>query len=214
MNEQITFNIGKLKGVIHYASKNYIVCSHGLYSNKDSKKYIEIAQHANDVGISCVRFDFRGCGESKGEFSFNVQDKANDLYEITNYIKKNFEVSQLSLFGSSFGGMVSLLYGSKNKVNSIALLSTPSQIHIGHVSENIMSCASQCSHVLILHGLKDVIVPSEHAKIVYRNVKQPKKLMFFNADHSFSEHRERAKAIDETIKWFQRFFKSAHKSVY
>ncbi len=206
MTKREKFEVEGVKGFIHYVSNNFIVCCHGLYSNKESKKYVEMAERANNAGLSCVRFDFRGCGESKGKFSFSLRDKVDDLDEVIHYIAKKFGNPRFSLFGSSFGGMTSLFYGSENKVNSIVILSTPLRIGFEHVSENVTPYAEKCSHVLIMHGLKDELVPNEDATIIYETAKQPKKLLFFNTDHSFSEENERAQALEEAIKWFKTYF--------
>lgn len=203
--KKIGFDVKGIKGIIHYVSNDFIVCCHGLYSNKDSKKYVEMAELANYMGFSCVRFDFRGCGESKGEFSLNLKSRINDLEEVMNHIEKKFNANY-ALFGSSFGGMVSLYYGSKNKVNSIAILSTPSHVKFGENETDILPYAGKCSHVLIMHGLNDELVPYQHATAIYGKVKQPKKILFFNTDHSFSNENERAKALEEALKWFKRYF--------
>ncbi|RLF45538.1 MAG: hypothetical protein DRN29_06545 [Thermoplasmata archaeon] len=209
--KKMEFDLKGIKGVIHYVGNDFVVCCHGLYSTKDSKKYVEMAELANDSGLSCIRFDFRGCGESKREFSFNLDDRVNDLKEVIDYIEKKFDDANYALFGSSFGGMVSLSYGSEDKVSSIAILSTPSHVQFEGYEADIIPYAEKCSHVMIMHGLEDDMVPYQHATAIYEKVKQPKKILFFNTDHSFSHRNERVKALNEAIKWFKRYFTSIQK---
>ncbi len=199
------FDLKGIKGIIHYAGNDFIVCCHGLYSNKDSKKYLEMAELANNMGFSCVRFDFRGCGESKGNFSFSLDERVDDLEEVMNYLEKKFG-GNYALFGSSFGGMASLYYGSQNKVSSIAILSTPSHVKFGENEADIIPYAEKCSHVLIMHGLEDELVPYEQAMEIYAKLRKPKKILSFKTDHSFTDENERRKALNEAIKWFKKYF--------
>ncbi|HEC76134.1 MAG TPA: alpha/beta fold hydrolase [Thermoplasmatales archaeon] len=124
------FNLKGIKGIIHYESNNFIVCAHGLYSNKNSKKYLELAELAKNEGISCVRFDFKGCEESRGNFSYSLKERYIDLKNVINYVEKKFKNANFSLFGSSFGGMVSIAYAGKNNVKSIAVMATPVKIEL------------------------------------------------------------------------------------
>ncbi len=188
-------DIKGLKAVLHYESEKFIVCCHGLYSNKDSKKYIELAEMANRKGISCIRFDFRGCGESKGKFDDKIESRLNDLIKVVDFIYDKFD-AKISLFGSSFGGMVAILYASLYTEYDIPLvtISTP---FIKHVKE--------CSKILIIHGIDDELVSVEEAKLLYKNAKEPKRLLFFKADHSFSNDNVRKKALEEAVKWLYSF---------
>jgi len=61
--------------------------------------------------------------------------------------------------------------------------------------------------VLIVHGTKDVIVPTENAKALYESAKKPKKLQWIKgADHVFMERDKTAKVIAVTTKWFKEAF--------
>lgn len=199
------FNLKEIKGIIHYESNNFIVCSHGLYSNRDSRKYLELVELAKNEGISCVRFDFRGCGKSKGNFSYNLEERYKDLKNVISYVEKKFKNASFSLFGSSFGGMVSIVYAARNNVTSIAILSTPAKIELEGKKIDIQPYIKNCSNVLIIHGKKDELVESKNAYTIYREAKEPKKLILLNADHSFSQEEERMKALEEVIKWIKRY---------
>jgi len=60
---------------------------------------------------------------------------------------------------------------------------------------------------LIVHGTKDVIVPTENAKALYEGAKKPKKLQWIKgADHVFMERDKTAKVIAVTTKWFKEAF--------
>jgi len=197
------FDINGLKCVLHYISNNFIVCCHGLFSSKDSKKYLEIAEAANERNISCVRFDFRGCGESKGKFSYKLEERLEDLEKVMEYLKK-FK-GKLALLGSSMGGMVAIKYAAKNEISCLAILATPYKFEIDGYVVDITADISKCSHLLVMHGLKDELVPPEHAEFIFQRAKEPKKILFFDTDHSFSDNKERAKAIEEAINWIEKY---------
>lgn len=205
MKELEEFNLNGIKGIIHYESDNFIVCSHGLYSSKESRKYIELAEIAENEGISCVRFDFRGCGESIGDFSYSLEERYKDLKNVIEYINKKFENATISLFGSSFGGMVSILYASRNHVESLSVMATPVEIEIEGRKIDIKPYIKKCSNIIILQGEKDEIVESKNAYLIYKEAKEPKKFVLFKTDHSFSDDKERMKAIQEIIKWIKRY---------
>lgn len=199
------FNFNGIKGIIHYKSDNFIICSHGLYSNKESRKYIELAELAKNEDISCVRFDFRGCGESEGNFSYSLEERYRDLKNVIGYVNKKFENATISLFGSSFGGMVSILYAGKNYVKSLSIMATPVKIYIKGRKIDVSPYVKKCSNILILHGKKDEIVESKNAYIIYKDAKEAKKIALFNTDHSFSDEEERIKALEEVVKWTKRY---------
>ena len=59
--------------------------------------------------------------------------------------------------------------------------------------------------MLIIHGRNDELVPFEHAEKLYENAMEPKKILLFNSDHSFSDDVERRKALEEAIAWIKKF---------
>jgi len=205
--KKLEANINGIKAVVHYVSNKFIVCCHGLYSNKDSKKYVELAELANKEGLSCVRFDFRGCGESEGSFEKSTLTKRlKDLEEVINFIKSKYD-AKIALFGSSFGGMVSILYASKNG-NCLVAMATPYKIEgkeSRFVDADVIDTIKNCSKILIMHGLKDELVSKEQAKILYSYAKEPKEILLFNTDHSFSDEKIRRKALSKAISWIKKF---------
>ena len=206
-------DINGIKAKIHYISNNFVICCHGLYSNKESKKYIEMAEIALKNGISCIRFDFRGCGASKGNFNEStLSNRINDLDEVVGYLKKNYSNAKISLFGSSFGGMVSIIYAYMHGIKPIVTISTPYKIEgieknfIEDANKyNILEMMEKISHILIIHGKKDELVSKNHAEKIYKMAKQPKKILFFNTNHSFSDDIERRKALNEAVKWIKSY---------
>lgn len=92
----------KVAAVEHEAgSDKWIFVCHGLASNKDRGGYKALCEKAVGNGFNAVRFDFRGNGESDGDFSDQtVKSKIEDLKAVVKF----FSPENYVLFGSSFGG--------------------------------------------------------------------------------------------------------------
>jgi len=213
--EKLSVN-GEISAVLHYSSDNFIICCHGLYSNKESQKYIDMAEMAGKEGISVIRFDFRGCGESAGDFyDSTLSNRIADLQEVIEYARKRFSNAKIALFGSSLGGMVSIIASSMDKkITSLSVLSTPYEIKedlgVGKKfmedlkKYDVLKAAEEAAPMLIIHGRKDELVPIEHAKMIYAHAPEDKKILFFDADHSFSTFRK--EAVEASLEWIKNHF--------
>jgi pimeloyl-ACP methyl ester carboxylesterase len=97
-----TENDESLAAVMHSgatADDDWLVCCHGFISDK-SGSYERRCQRAVTEGYNAIRFDFRGCGESDGEFvNQTLSSRIADLRAILDF----FEAESYVLFGSSFG---------------------------------------------------------------------------------------------------------------
>jgi pimeloyl-ACP methyl ester carboxylesterase len=89
--------------VAHTAeSDEWLVCCHGFVSDK-SGSYESRCLRAVDEGYNAVRFDFRGCGDSSGEFvDQTLGSRLDDLRAVLDYFERDTYV----VFGSSFGAKV------------------------------------------------------------------------------------------------------------
>ncbi|MFW6045854.1 MAG: alpha/beta hydrolase family protein, partial [Natronomonas sp.] len=93
-----------------------LVFCHGFVSDK-SGSYASRANRATQEGFEAVRFDFRGCGESTGDFrDQTLRSKLADLRAVLAY----FDPSSVVLFGSSFGAKVAFhLAGEDGRVVAV-----------------------------------------------------------------------------------------------
>jgi alpha-beta hydrolase superfamily lysophospholipase len=198
-------NVGGLSCLVHRAGPHAVVCCHGLYSSKQSLKQRELAVRVVARDLSCVRFDFRGCGESTGTVSHRLADRVADLETVMTFARATFPDGTFGLFGSSFGGMTALAYAARNPVATTVVVATPCRIEFEDESADITRDLPSCSHVLVMHGAEDALVDVADAEQIYRHVREPKKLKVYATDHVFSHDDIRGESLDEALAWFTRY---------
>lgn len=104
----------KFVGLFHETgSKEIVVLCHGFRSSKGDETMVNLARALEKEGISAVRFDFAGNGESEGHFEYgNYYREADDLHSVIQHFRGANRVVA-AILGHSKGGDVVLLYASK-----------------------------------------------------------------------------------------------------
>jgi len=102
---EIKVEEGEVAAVHHKAdSDKWVFFCHGFGSDKEGT-YENRCEKMVKEGWNAVRFDFRGNGESSGEFiDQTLSSKIKDLKAVV----EHFEPRKYCFFGSSFGGKVAL----------------------------------------------------------------------------------------------------------
>ena len=90
----------------HQGADELIVLCHGISTHKN--EYLDflvtIEDRLNRRGISTVRLDFRGHGESSlSPKSFSVGSQVVDLFNVVQWARERSPKSRMSFFGVSFG---------------------------------------------------------------------------------------------------------------
>ena len=112
---------GEEVAAVHHPadSDRWIFFCHGYGSDKEGG-YEMRAERAAKSGFNAVRFDFRGNGESDGEFiDQDLSSRIRDLETIIDF----FEAENYSLFGMSFGGKVVIHATGRLEPDSLILKS-------------------------------------------------------------------------------------------
>lgn len=112
---------GEEVSAVHHSadSDKWIFFCHGYGSDKEGS-YEERAKRAVEEGYNAVRFDFRGNGESDGDFiDQSLSSRIADLEACINF----FEPEKIYLFGMSFGGKVVLHATEDLEVEALVLKS-------------------------------------------------------------------------------------------
>lgn len=103
-----------------------VVCP-GFAGNKSGKYrvFVEIGQELAKNGIAVLRFDYRGAGDSEGDFSeITIESQVNDAIACLNFLRNDLRINgdRLGLLGRSLGGMISVLSASQfQQIRSMAL---------------------------------------------------------------------------------------------
>jgi esterase/lipase len=229
MNENfVRFGKHGLAGVLHSpdvkASACVITC-HGLYSGKNSEKYVSIGRKFCKEGLAVLRFDFKGCGESGGLFEeTSLTSRIEDLESALDLVEEQGYES-VGVMGSSLGGTVAVLTTAKDKrVKALVTWATPcilNELFRGEVIKGFETLRQDVGNynvakavkdmhrpVLIVHGSLDELVPLAHAKVLYENATKPKNIQIIEgADHRFTNPLHREKATELTLNWFKRYLK-------
>ena len=90
----------------------FILC-HGHGSSKNSQTFLSLKEKLGQAGISTLRFDFFGHGESEGSFEdFTATQAIADTTTAVTFLKTE-GYSKIGLVGSSLGAFASILVGAK-----------------------------------------------------------------------------------------------------
>ena len=164
-----------------------LVCHpHPLLSgDMDNPVVMAICHAADDQGLATLRFNFRGVGDSEGEFS-NGSGEQKDLDAALNVLKRwpGMNRKQIALVGYSFGASV-VLGGlrSYKAARSLVLIAPP----ISSVRNSRI--ASDKRPKLFLAGQQDRIALPVELQRVLDDVRQPVQFSEIPAaGHSLSGH--------------------------
>jgi alpha-beta hydrolase superfamily lysophospholipase len=234
--ERITFSSGNflLNGCLHLPPVDkppLVIGSHGLFSDKNSPKQIQLAQQCARNNIAFFRFDHRGCGESDAPFeeTASLDARCRDLTAAADMLKDRVDLGErIGLFGSSMGGTVCL--AAARTLKPAALVTWAAPVRSINIIEsradrkrpgnsttpfkkNPFDISDRLSHIrniLIFHGEADETVPLPHAAEIFERVNEPKKLIIFpQSDHRMRRPADQQEFIHLAASWFLTYLKSA-----
>jgi len=224
----VRFGEYELAGVLHSPNEKTSACvitCHGLYSSKDSEKYVSIGRRFCGEGLAVLRFDFRGCGESGGLLEeTSLTSRMKDLESALDFVEEQGYES-IGVMGSSLGGTVAVLTAAKDRrVKALVTWATPcylDELFRGEMIKGFEKLRQDVSKydvvkavketrcpILIVHGSLDEQVPLSHANVLYENAKEPKGIQIIEgADHRLTDPIHRRRAVELTLEWFKKYLK-------
>jgi uncharacterized protein len=104
----------------------WVVFSHGFTGHRIGPGYlfVRMSRVLAEKGISSLRFDFTGSGESEGKFQeMTIATMQADLISAVRHVRKRFAPSAVILCGHSLGGMIASLSCADAKPDGLVLLS-------------------------------------------------------------------------------------------
>jgi len=231
--EKISFssNGQTVAGVLHLPDvekPSCVIASHGLFSSKDSEKYITLGDRFRRNGIAFLRFDFRGCGESEGKASEStVSCRLRDLNMAIRFVSSHPRIDpRIGLMGSSLGGYISLIKApGEEDIRAVVTWATPFTLvgleekrgegemaSLGDkffhdiTAHDLPSALGNVANCLVIHGDRDELVPVEQARMIYEHLNYPKKMEIIEGgDHRLNHPDHREKAIEMSLEWFERY---------
>jgi alpha-beta hydrolase superfamily lysophospholipase len=104
----------------------WVVFCHGFTGHRLGPGYlfVQLSRALGRAGISSLRFDFTGAGESEGPFrEMTVDSMRSDLLSAARLVHRRHLPSSLILLGHSLGGMIAALECAAIKPDGLVLLS-------------------------------------------------------------------------------------------
>ena len=208
-------------------ARGCVVTCHGLFSSKDSDKFLMISEHFTSAGLVVIRFDFSGCGESSGDISeTTVSRRLEELEAVITWLRQQVNIRhEVCLLGSSLGGYVASLYAIRHPIVALSLWATPIDLlgimpnipkqdlaklkqhfYVDACTWDIASCLDSLLRVQIIHGTQDTIVPLQQGQKIYEKVNYPKELVYLtDGDHSLTKSSHCKEAVSKSLAWFLHF---------
>ncbi|MFH0908794.1 MAG: alpha/beta fold hydrolase [bacterium] len=155
IEKPITFKVGgeQIVGMLHVPAKRKgkcpaVVCFHGLTGSKTEshRLFVKAARMLAETGMVCLRIDFRGSGDSEGDFSqMTIGREIEDAREALKFLRARPEVDtkRIGILGMSMGGMVSAyVLGSDKQIRTSVLwapVGNPRRLVAGRLNERTLT---------------------------------------------------------------------------
>ncbi len=162
-----------------------LVCHpHPLYGGTLHNKVVHTTARAlQELGLTVLRFNFRGAGRSQGVHD-GGRGEADDVRAALAYLGSRLPAAALVLAGFSFGAWVGLRVGCRDdRVRALFGLGLPADHHD-------LSYLEHCPKPkLFVQGTGDQFGSRKNVQAVVEKTPEPKRLIFIaGADHFFTGH--------------------------
>ena len=132
MERPVEFKLGEetLRGMVHVPEKGCpaVMLCHGFTGSRTESHFlfVKTSRALARAGIGSLRFDFRGSGESDGEFrQMTILTEIEDARAGLDFLSsaEGFDTSRLGVLGLSMGGCVAASISDDERVRSLVLWS-------------------------------------------------------------------------------------------
>lgn len=131
----------KMFGVLHLPSVSSakapaVLILHGFAGSKvgTNRIYVTQAQQLAARGVAVFRLDFRGCGDSEGEFvDITIESQVSDAIQGIRFLQDHSRIdsARIGLLGISLGGAISVL--AAERIQSIKSLGLWAPVASGRI---------------------------------------------------------------------------------
>jgi alpha/beta superfamily hydrolase len=103
-----------------------VICHpHSLHGGTMHNKVVTIMERSmRELGLRTIRFNFRGAGESEGEHDEGYGE-TDDLFAVTEFVRRTRPNDQLWLGGFSFGSYISLRAAQNLQLGQLISIAPP-----------------------------------------------------------------------------------------
>jgi dipeptidyl aminopeptidase/acylaminoacyl peptidase len=108
-----------------------LIMCHGFGSHLSKPNHLNISTGAAKDGVAALMFDFYGHGSSSGKFEdVTAEKELQNLEVVYEFVMKDkmFEFvdkKRIAIYGSSFGGMITLIFASHHPELRLIILKAP-----------------------------------------------------------------------------------------
>jgi uncharacterized protein len=212
--------------------KNTILILHALTGKKENKTINFLAKKLPEFGYKTIQFDFSGHGESEGKIEeATVSKQLEDIKSIISQL----DIKKLIIVGNSFSVITALAFSKEKSIEGLILLSGRAR-YLEYIKtlekidnkyklidnifidesfledykkyDPIKNISKLNIPILIMHGEKDEIIPSEDAKLLYNvcSSKNKELKIIKDADHRYSEVKYKEEILKEIIYFLNKFY--------
>lgn len=185
INQMIPGPAGNIEAVVHYPKEQKpaiaIVCHpHPLFDGTMHNKVVTtLVKTFNELGMTAIRFNFRGIGKSDGKYD-NTIGETDDLIAVINWAQENFPNSDLYLSGFSFGSFVAAKVVNQFDVKKLILIAPP--VH----DFNFTALPEFHCPWVVVQGDADEVVPADQVFAwVHSRKHQPELITMHGVGHFF-----------------------------
>lgn len=227
---------GGLAAVLHQADpKRLVILAHGYTGTKceNGRLFVQTARALAEAGISALRFDFWGSGDSDGGFEdVSPNTEIADLHAVIAWARRK-RYTEIGVLGLSLGGAVSICTVAENR-HVKTLVTWSSVPKLAGWTKGVINASGVIARDPIVGGPG---LSTDHPKVdvpeAYGSLRIPKLQIqgdndipgfregfetFFpaatapkkhvvipGADHVFTAWPIRRKVIRLTVNWFQKY---------
>jgi uncharacterized protein len=115
----------RLRGILTLPSPcdgkvSAVIVAHGFGGEGcHQRKFFEVSHALAENGIACLRFDFSGCGDSKGDYNdVNISKWFSDFslaYEFLR-VKRDIDTNRIGFLAYSLGAVIACLFATNSRM--------------------------------------------------------------------------------------------------
>jgi alpha/beta superfamily hydrolase len=153
---------------------------HPLHGGSMANKVVHmLSKTLVELGLPCVRFNFRGVGRSEGQFD-DGNGETDDLLAVITWVHQQFPDAPLCLSGFSFGAYVALRASQRTTVARLLLVAPPVDMY------EFGGLTLPAAISLVIQGGQDEIVNADAVQSWLKKNGAISQLIWLdNADHFF-----------------------------